>query len=293
MSVITVPYLGIPAAMVKLQSPNGTLEVDANRGETVHALIAGGATVTKRPRVKRTYTLPYSALLVDDIDVLTGFHEGLQGEGPWVLVDPTIRNVLGLDVSTMALRTAAAVEWVASSGTLAASATGGPVGPLTGVLTWSSLAASATLQPGSTAATANTAKAPAYLATEAVTVSLYAKASSSTTATLRLAGYTTTGAYSASLTASMSLTTSWQRFTVTAAAGNGTLAGLAFVLPQVLLGGSVPTSVSIAAAQLEYGSAASSFQRGYGSPRVLLAAPPPRSVIQLGYTDSQLTFAEV
>jgi hypothetical protein len=78
----------------------------------------------------------------------------------------------------------------------------------------------------------------------------------------------------------MSLTTSFQRFSVSVAAGLAGLASSAFVLPRIVLGGTVPTSVTIAAAQLEYGTAATNWQPGLGSPRVLPTASPGRDVQQ-------------
>jgi hypothetical protein len=106
-----------------------------------------------------------------------------------------------------------------------------------------------------------------------VTVSLWVKASAAASLTLRAAGFTSAGAVSTvSQTATISVTTSFQRFTLTAAAGvYGTDQ---FVLPQLVLPVSPPASVWIAGAQLEYGLSASSWQRGYRSPRVTVTGWP-------------------
>lgn len=291
MTNVDTPYLGKPGAMLQLPAPR-TLSAPPARGETVHTLLSGGTAVTKRLHAKKTFALDYSISTSTVADLLAGFYLGLYGNGPYVFVDLTVRNVLGLDVSTVGVRTQAALDWIQSTGTLAR-ATGAPVGG-SGVLTWTSLAASATLQPGLVANTANIAKAPAYLPGEPVTVSLYAKASSSVTASLQLTGYDTAGAVLVTSAAtSMSLTTSYQRFTVTIAAGAGAFASAFYVLPRIVLGASVPTSVSIAAAQLEYGDVVSAWQPGNGAPRVVIQGGPGRDVNLFGYSDHTLSLAEI
>jgi hypothetical protein len=280
-AAISVPYLGRTGALRQLPSPNGPITASPSRQDSAKTLLSGGVAVIGRLNAKKTYSLPYSFLDAASADTLMGFYNRLYGYGPFVFVDPSVRNVIGLDVSTMGLRSAASHGWVASAGALAVATTGGPTGLDSGVLTWTSLVASATLQPGAVANTANTAAAPVYLPAEACSVSLWAKASSATTASLQLTGYSTAGAvnYTASAT-SMSLTTAWQLFTVSVAAGLAGLVSSGLVLPRVVLGGTVPTSVSIAAAQLEYGTAATAWQPGYGSPRVLPTATPGREVQQ-------------
>jgi hypothetical protein len=295
-SAISVPYLGKPGAMRVLPSPNSPVTATPSKGDVVHALLSGGVAVTTRLHARKTFSLPYTMLDSASADVLLGFYSRLYGLGPFAFVDPSVRNVLGLDVSTMGLRTNASPGWVASSGTLTPAAAGGPVGVDSGLLTWSSLVASATLQPGLAVNTANTAAAPVYLPSEACTVSLYVKASAATTASLQLTGYSTAGAVNyTSSAASMSITTAFQRFTVSVAAGLAGLASSAFVLPRVVLGGTVPTSVTIAGAGLEYGTVATTWEPGHGSPRVLPTGTPGRDVQQTAdfATDHTFTLGEV
>lgn len=294
MSAIYYPYLGTPGAMQQLQSPNGPLDAPPGRGEVVHTLINGGTSVTRRLHAKRTYTLPYTSLYTADADTVLAFYQGLYGEGPFVLIDPTKRNVLGLDTSTASVRVGSLVEWKPSTGTVITSTNTPPVGVPTGVLNWDGLAASATIMPGSVASTADTAHAPVYLPTEAHTISIYLSASTSATVTLQAAGCNAAGAVTVtSNTASAALTTSWQRFTVTVAKGAGAYAACAFLLPRILLGGTVPSNVYLAGAQLEYGTAATAFQPGYGSPRVMFTQSPGYSAPVFGYADLSLTLAEV
>jgi len=291
-SAILLPYLGKPGAMRALPSPNGPVTASPSKGDVVKELPSGGVAVLTQLHARRTYSLPYEALDAAGADLLLAFYNRLFGPGPYVYVDPSVRNVLGLDVSTCGMRTNASPDWASYVGTVVTpSATGGPTGLSTGVITWTSIVAAAALQPGAAWNAATITKAPVYLPTEAVTVSVYAKASASYTATLQLAGYDATGVLNyTSTTASMALTTSWQRFTLSVAAGLAGLVSSAFVLPRIVAGASPPTSISIAAAQLEYGTVATVFQPGFGSPRVLPPGTPGREWEPAGDIATNHTF---
>jgi hypothetical protein len=295
MSAITYPYLGAPGALQQLPGATGDMDSPPSRSDVTHELASGGVAITRRLNAKKTFTLPYLSRPGTGLDdLLASFYGGLFGDGPFVFVDPSVRNVLGMDTSSCGLRTNASPGWIQSAGTLTPTPTGGPTGLATGVLTWTSLSAAATLQPGLAANVADVTNAPVVLTTEATCVSLYVKASSSASMTLQLVGYDANGAVvNATTTSAVAATTAWQRFTVTAAAGAGALASSLYVLPRLVLGGSVPTSVSIAAGQVEYGTAATAWQRGYGSPRVLITSSPGRTGNFYGYTNHTLTLAEV
>jgi hypothetical protein len=276
-TAVSLPYLGLPGAMRALPSPNSPVTAAPSRGDVVHGLLSGGTAVHSRLHAKKAYSLSYTMLPASDADILLGFYQRLFGLGPFVFVDPSARNVLGLDVSTVGARPQAALGWVASAGSLGR-ASGAPSGcTASGVLTWSSLASAATLNPGSLAGSVSATAAPVYLPSEAVTVSMWVKASASAAMTLRLAGFNAAGTLTvSSVSTAVAATTSWQRFAVTAAVGNAALAAAAFVAPQLLLGSSVPASVSIAGVQLEYGDTATAWQPGFGSPRVLPTSSPGR-----------------
>jgi hypothetical protein len=243
---------------------------------------------------KRSFSLPYDVTAAQS-DVILGFYEGLYGLGPFRFIDPTALNILGLDVSTLGLRTQADLGWYQSTGNVARASSGGPSGLQTGVLTWSSLSASATIQPGVAANTADVNGAPVYIPAEPVTVSLYALASSSSSGhTLQLTGYDAAGSVLVtSASTPVSLTASWQRFVVTVGANAAAYASAIYVLPRLILGASVPTSVSIAAAQLEYADTVSSFQPGFGCPRVIIPSSPGRAISAPGWRSHTLTLAEV
>jgi hypothetical protein len=126
-------------------------------------------------------------------------------------------------------------------------------------------------------------------------VSVWVKASVAATLTLRIAGHNATGSTLATVQQSISVTTSWQRFQLSASAGNSTLAGSAFVLPRLVMPtSSAPASVWIAGAQLEYADSASPFQPGMGSPRVLITSTPGRGLDKFdGYSNHTLALAEL
>jgi hypothetical protein len=292
-SSIVYPYLGTPGSMQQLPGPSGDIEAATTRGESVKTLLSGATAVVRRLNAKKTFGLPYTGRPGTGLaDLLSSFYEGVFGIGPYVFVDPSVQNVLPLDVANCGIRTQAGLGFVASSGTLADGVAGSPI---TGssVLTWTAPASGASLQPGSVSLTADKTTAPVYLPGEAVTVSLYAKVSSVGSHTLVLGGYDATGASIATATTSIALTTSFQRFSLSIAAGAGAFASCAFVLPRLLTTAGALT-FSVAALQLEYGTAASTWQRGYGSPRVLITSSPGRAgALFQGYSTHTLALSEI
>jgi hypothetical protein len=268
----TYPYLGSPGLMQQLVGPSGGMSREPINAPSVVGNMAGGETVVAPLKTRDRFTLPFTSRPGTGFaDLLAMFRDGVFGRGPFAYVDPAFANVLGLDVASMGI-VDGSHGWVPSGGTVAVDAT--QTSPVLGsaVLKWTT-AASAALQPGSVANTADVTAAPVVLVPEPVTVSVWVKASAAASLTLRAAGFTSAGAVSTvSQTASISVTTSFQRFTLTAAAGvYGTDQ---FVLPQLVLPVSPPASVWIAGAQLEYASSASSWQRGYRSPRVTVTGWP-------------------
>lgn len=292
-------YLGKPGAMRQLPPPNGPVTASPSRQDVARTTLSGGTVVIGRLKAKKSYSLPYEFLDATSADTLLGFYNRLYGVGPFVLVDPSVRNVLGLDVSSMGVRSNASIGWVADQGTLSRDTIAPPAGAAdSGVLKWAtSGTTNATLAPGTTAGAADIASAPVYLPNEAVTVSLYVIASASSTVTLKLNGYKADGTrlnqiYGANTPVGSG---AWVRLTVSAAAQASALVGCAFVLPEVALGTTPPASLSLAGAQLEYGPTATAWQPGYGSPRVLPPSSPGREVQQTQdiATNHTLTLAEV
>jgi hypothetical protein len=292
MSRITLPYLGFAGAMNRLPSPNSPMDAPPDRKATVHTLITGGQRTTQRLHAKQSYSLPFQLLTEADSDLISALYRGLYDPPAgtdFVFVDPSVRNVLGLDVSTMGLRAGASAGWVSGGGTLVATTTGGPSGVQSGVLTWTPSASSKAFNPGPTSGTADVTRAPVHIPGESVTVSLWIKSASSVSVTFQVGGYGTDGSFSSVLaTTVVAATTSWQRVSLSFAMTSTTLG---FVLPRLV--SSATTALSIAGAQTEYASSVSAWQPGYGSPRVSIVAPPGRSVQLLGYADHTLTLAGV
>lgn len=292
----TYPYLVVPgSATLQLPGPSGGMVREAITGPSVTTLANGGEAMVfpLNPSPDRI-TLPYTTLPnTGTVSLFRALRDGVFGR-TFVYVDPSpdFLNVLGVDVSTMGVRPGAPSGWVASGGSLAEVATGSPVTG-SGVLAWTT-AASATLQPGTVANTADATRAPVYLPGEAVTVSLYAKASAAGSATLQLVGYNAAGAVVGTpATAAMALTTSMQRFTVSIAAGAAGFTSALYVLPRIVLTGTPPATVSIAAAQLEYSASVSPWQMGARAPRVQISGVPSWAADKWdGYATTTLVLSE-
>lgn len=291
MTAVQVPYLGRPGALRALPSPNGPVSGPLSMGDASSTSLSGATTTYGRLYPKRSFSLPYDHLLPGDADTLMGFYTKLYGYGPYVFVDPSVRNVLRLDTAACGARSNAAHGWAVA--TSLAAGTGPPTGaPDSGVLVWSSPAAGAVL---SAAADVSSSLAPVWLPAEFCTVSLYVTCSSAKSVTLQLAGYNSAGTLAAfALTSTATVGTTWTRLSVTAAPADAglTAASVVYVVPRLVVGASAPSSISVAGAQVEYADAATAWQPGYGSPRVVITSTPGWDVPQLGFTSHTLTLAE-
>jgi hypothetical protein len=288
MTAVRVPYLGRLGALQKLPSPTEGMSSVPSMGGTAQPLLSGGTSVSSRLNSKTTYTLPYTLLPSVDADVILGFYRKLFGLGPYAFVDPTVRNVLSLDVSTCGARTQAAHGWAATSG--AFTRTGTPPTGLTasGVLQWAGFTSGGIINPA-----VDVLATPPSVPLEACTASVWVKASASTSMTLRLSGYDATGTLLATgPTTAFTATTTWQVVSVTAVAGDSSLAASALLVPR-LVANATATSVSIAAAQLEYSNTPTTWQPGFGSPRVLISQVPGREVPVLGSSSHTITLVQV
>lgn len=87
-------YFGRPGALIKLPYPRGDMDKPYDRqvfdfitgsGEHQVSALAGGS---------RQRTLNWKALHVDNYAILERFWTGMAGVGPWVLIDPSDRNLL-------------------------------------------------------------------------------------------------------------------------------------------------------------------------------------------------------
>jgi hypothetical protein len=292
MAAITRPYLGQPGAMRRLPAPRGPVTAAPDRGETKTTLLSGNVAVSRGLNAKRSYSIPYEEMGADDADTILNFYRGVYGEGWFRLVDPSFRNMLGVDVSTFGVRSVAAIGWAASGGTLTKSTSPPPLAPDSGVAAWAATAG-AKVTPGSLAGFADVKTAPVYLPLEPVTVSLWVKVSANSTLTLTLTPFDSAGATIAGgPTTSVAATAAqgWQRLVVTAAAGASALAAGYYVLPALV--SSAAVTVSLAGGQVEYADVVSKFQVGGGCPRVTITDPPGREVPVIGFSSHTLLLAE-
>jgi hypothetical protein len=285
------PYLVTPSGPIALPVPDQGWDEPETLGETTHALLSGGTAVTRRANPKRSWSPTFTGLQSGEEALIRGLYLGVFGTGPFVLVIPSATNVLGLDVSSCGARSFAAPGWVAGSGTVTVDSS--QTSPVVGsaVLKWASPTGSTRLRPGKVAGTADIRTAPVWLPSEPVTASVWAKASG-TGAQVRLDGFDVSGALLASSSA-VAVPTSWTELTVTLPAGDTTLGASVFVLPTINATSSPPSNVWISSAQLEYATTATQWQLGFGSPRVVITAPPGRNVPMLGYANVSLQLAEV
>lgn len=269
------PYLGTPGSMTQLPGPSGGMVREPINAPAAVANMAGGEAVVAPLKTRDRFTLNFTSRPSGGLaDLLAMFRDGVFGRGPFVYVDPAFDNVLGLDVSTMGI-VDGSHGWATSGGTLAIDST--QTSPVLGsaVLNWAPTA-SGNVQPGTAANTGDVTVAPVVLPSESVTASLWVKASAAGSFTLRAAGQMSTGASgttSAAVSTTVSVTTSWQQFSVPVAPGAYAATDL-YVVPRLVAPASPPVNVWIAGAQLEYSAAASTWQRGYRSPRVTVTGWP-------------------
>jgi len=87
-------YLGRPGALAALRSPRGTFEATRQRRTAAFELGVGGASVDQMIGGARTYTINYEQLTRDDWTTLQAYLDGLEGPGPFALLDPGQRNML-------------------------------------------------------------------------------------------------------------------------------------------------------------------------------------------------------
>jgi hypothetical protein len=284
-------WLGQAGNMIRIPGPSVGFDEAVSQSESTIVNLDGGTFTRRRASVKRQWPFQWQRLAGRDWQIVYAFYRRLFGEGPWCLVIPDDVNRLS-EAQSICAPGDDSPEWSASAGTLAAG-TGSPLLP-SGVLVWTSPGASGVLTAGNGAATVNPATAVPYLPGESITFSVYLMASAARTFTVRLSGFDAAGAYLASVTATVAVTaTGYTQGVVTVGPSNGTLAGAVYVTGQVVAPTvSVPASVSIAAAQLEFRGSASAWGLGMGVPRVTCTSMTPRTVASLYANNVTMNLAE-
>lgn len=303
-------YFGLPGDLIALPRPTRGMRVDTYQGRVGHDLIGGGAAVTARARLRRSWQLEFPWLDEATAQSITDYVQGVYGVGPFRFIDPMFRNILPLNASV-----AGRVSGDPKSGRLASWRPGGgdtlTLDPTTsvppfrpsGVMRWTGAVAGDFLVLGSRDETIGSG-APVFdepneipiVPGESIALSFWAKLLSGTSATLtaRQHGLTAAGAAATSAAGSaVALTAAWQQIIYTATqASLGATA--AYSRPAVGCTAAVGSPViQIAAAQMEYGTGPATYLTGWGSPRVVIVEEPGHVLEMLANRSLTLTVREV
>lgn len=92
-------YLGRPGNLGALRSPRGTFEAPRQRRTSSFELGIGGTAVDQMIGGARTYVINYEMLERNDWTTLQAYLDGLEGPGPFVLLDPGQRNMLPANIA--------------------------------------------------------------------------------------------------------------------------------------------------------------------------------------------------
>lgn len=269
-------YLGNPAGfgMVKLPYCPPGYSTPFRRGVIEHPLIGDGASITRGLTSRRRFQFDYTALASTELDPVLGFYNGAQGAGPYVLIDTTWDNLLPLDASLLGSRRGVLTDWVATVGTATYDATIAPFQAPGGVARWAGAGNGSQFGCGLLVAGAvepDLTDGIPYIPAEAVTVSFDAKTASSTASvTARVSGRN--AAHSVHVEAAgtpVTLTTSYQRVTVSAAANLAGLATAQWILPSLLCNTASAPDILISNPQISFSAGTVFRVNGVGVPRVL------------------------
>lgn len=300
-------YLGNPAGafgMVQLPGAQiggvlgsgGGVSTNLTRSTTSNVLASGGVATFRRRYTKRSYSIAWSILTASEIDILNSFFTGIQGAGPYCLVDPSWGNQLPANAASMGAVLGTFPEWVPTSGTLAVSAQLPPTGYLSGVAQWSGAGNGDNLSEGSYPIDP-TFVSP-VLRGVAHRKAIWAKVTSGS-AHLTAAMYSAPSALgSATLVATgtpVTLSGTWQEVSVSVASSFSWASDALYVRAEFDVSSASTPVVQFAAASATYGTstALSPWVSGVGVPRVVLPGDAPSPVDIVGWRDYVLTLAEV
>lgn len=92
-------FFGRPGRLAALRSPKGTVSANRDRRVSTFPLGAGGTAIDQMVGGARTYQIGYEQLTREDWATLEAFAQGLEGPGPFALLDPGQRNRLPANMS--------------------------------------------------------------------------------------------------------------------------------------------------------------------------------------------------
>lgn len=305
--VIDVPagvrkfYLGLPGNMIQLPPPQVGYTANGSTGESAQGLMSGGMAVMRTPKTKRGYVLNWQRLAGRDWQVVEGFYRRLFGYGPWCFVGPDDRNRLPTSAALAGAPNGDISKFAINVGTLTYDSTDAPPIAPSGVLKWVGAGVASSLIVGQfisgfaapdVATTTSTGTSAPLLPSEPVTVSWYARTLTSTcSATAVVTGRQVNGTSTGSVSSSAAtLTTAWQRITVSAAAG--ALGAGPYVIPILTCNTAAAPNILIACPQLEYSSAASEWAVDAHVPRVVATQALGQSLDGILASATTLTLME-
>lgn len=305
-------YLGNPVGpfgMVQLPDPepgglvangSGGVATSLSRAAVTQMLASGGASVQRKLNTKRGYSIQYSILTPAEIDTINGFFTGVQGGGPYCLVDPSWGNQLPANVSAMGAVLGALPEWSPTVGTLTSNTTAPPTGIRSGVGGWAGATSSSTLYAGLNNIVDGT-WLPPILQGISVRFSIWAKTTTGTATVTPALTYGIGGSAPAGTAATGSagsLTTTWQQLTVPVASSFSWPTTSDWIMPKLTCSAVSGTpTICFAGAEFVYDTAAtaaalSPWVTGLGVPRVLIPGDVPSPVDLVGWRDYTLTLQE-
>lgn len=293
--------VALPAAqMGGVLNPAGGVSTVLTRATSSEVLISGGVVTLRRPQTKRGYTINWSILTASEIDVLMSFFTGVQGGGPYCLVDPSWGNQLPVNVSSMGAVLGSLPEWTPTVGTLTSTtATAGPTGKYSGVGSWAGAGSGSILYAGLSNVIDGT-WLPPVISGLAHGYAIWARTLTSTATVTPALMYGVAGSAPAGTAATGSagsLTTTWQQLTVPVASSFSWPSTADYAMLKLTCSTGSAPNILLAAAEFVYStstavSVLNPWTAGVGVPRVVLPADVSTPVDIVGWREFQLTLAE-
>lgn len=92
-------YFGRPGSLVKLPWPRGDMDAPYERLTYDFTTGQGQHQVSSLASGSRLFTLSWDALHVDNFSLLSEYRIGVNGQGPWVLINPSAPNLMRINVA--------------------------------------------------------------------------------------------------------------------------------------------------------------------------------------------------
>src|SRR5687767_13033690 len=86
-------YLGKPGALTLIRMPDAGIGRDSTDNFMVHSLL-DGQSVDRSPYLRRTWSFQHQWLTPDVMSVFMEFATRQRGIGPFILIDPQMKNLL-------------------------------------------------------------------------------------------------------------------------------------------------------------------------------------------------------